>query len=146
MLTAMGALCLFGLINAFGQQPVITTLSNPTASLTVESPERLRGGLVFTTAITVVAHADVHDAQLLLSKGWWDGMTLNAVAPQSNMETSDARGITFDYGELQPGDTLHVWISWQVNATTVGNRDQNVVLSDGSQQVIAMPRSYTIFF
>jgi hypothetical protein len=145
-LTFIAVMCGLALANTFGQQPVVTTMSASAASMTVDSPERLRGGLVFTSEITVAAHSDVHDAQILLSPGWWQGMTLNAVAPQASNESSDQRGVTFDYGELKPGDTLHIWISWQTNPTTVGTRDQDVVLSDGSQPIVTMRRSFTVFF
>jgi hypothetical protein len=146
VLTLLAAMLGLALANTFGQQPGITTASSPAATLTLDSPERLRGGLVFTSHITIVAHSDVHDAQIFLSSGWWLGMTLNAVAPQANNETSDARGVTFDYGEISPGETLQIFISWQTNPTTVGTRDQDVVLSDGSTPLVAIHRSYTIFF
>jgi hypothetical protein len=142
----LAAMLALALGNVFGQQPGITTASSAAASMTVNSPERLRGGLVFTSEITIYAHSDVHDAQVLLSSGWWHGMTLNAVAPQANNETSDARGVTFDYGEIQPGATLQIFISWQVNPTTVGNHDQDVVLSDGTQPLVAIHRNFTVFF
>jgi len=134
------------LLNTFGQEPVYTSASSSAVSLTVEAPERLRGGLVFTTDFLITAKSDIHDLLVQMSPGWWEGMTLNAVAPQPGNESSSSQGITYEYGELKPGETMHVWISWQTNPTTVGTRDQDVTLLDGSQPLLAMQRAFTIFF
>ena len=75
--------------------------------------------------------------------GW--GLTLNAVAPQPSNESSSAQGISYEYGELKQGEVMHVWISWQTNPTTAGTRDQDVTLLDGSQPVITLQRSFTVF-
>src|SRR5205807_10444592 len=93
----LAAAVVLALLNTFGQQPTVTTASVASATLTVDSPERLRGGLVFTSEYTVTAHTDIHDAVLLFSAGWWRGMTLNAVAPQPSNESSSAQGISYEY-------------------------------------------------
>ncbi len=133
------------LANIFGQVSDVSTVDSPAAALRVDSPTRLRGGLIFTSVITVVVHQKLQDAKLVLSPGWFDGMTLNAQAPQSNQQDSDAGGTSFDFGSLDAGSTMPVWISWQTNPTTVGRRSTDVTLEDGDKVVASVHRSVYVF-
>src|SRR5207248_2604749 len=81
-LSLLAVMCLLGVLNLFGQRSTLTRVDASAASLTVDSPERLRGGLVFTSEITVIAHEKLGDAQVQLSSGWFRGMTFNGVVPQ----------------------------------------------------------------
>lgn len=144
-LTILALACLLGLLNLFGQKTTVSRADASAASLTVDSPERLRGGLVFASQITVTAHRKLNDAQVRLSGDWFKGMTFNGIAPQANTQSASADGITFDYGPLEAGESMPIWISWQVNPTTVGLRTEDVVLSDGSSQLVAIHRSRWVF-
>lgn len=144
-LALMLAFCILALLDTFGQAARSVTTDSPAASLSVDSPDRLRGGLIFTSVITVVAHQKLQDARLVLSPGWFNGMTLNAQAPQSNQQSSDAGGASFDYGPLDAGTAMPVWISWQANPTTAGPRDQDVVVMDGDRTVVALHRRVVVF-
>jgi hypothetical protein len=141
----MGAFCVLALLNTFGQVATVNRAEGPVASLTVDSPVRLRGGLIFTSVITLVTHQPVQDAKVVLSRGWFDGMTLNAAAPQSSQEASNAQGGVFDYGQLDAGATMPIWISWQTNPTTVGGRDEDVEVFDGSKPLVTVHRSVVVF-
>ncbi len=141
----MAALCGLALANVFGQRETTTRADSSTASLTVDSPDHLRGGLMFTSNYVIAAHSTIHDARLVLAPGWWNGMTLNAEAPQASSDASNAHGVIFDYGQLNAGDTTPIWISWQVNPTTFGYRDTTVWLYDGSQLLVTLPRSVVVF-
>lgn len=141
----MAAFCGLALANVFGQVAHVDHADAAAVSLTVESPERLRGGDIYTSVITVVAHQPIQDARVLLSPGWFSGFTLNAAAPQSNQESSDQSGGTMDYGQLAAGATMPIWISWQVNPTTVGEKDQDVQILDGSRLLVSVHRSVYVF-
>ena len=145
VVVVMSAFCLLALFNVFGQVAHVDRADGATASLTVESPERLRGGDIFTSVITLTPHQPIQDARVVLSPGWFSGMTLNAAAPQSNQESSTPAGGIFDYGQLDAGATMPVWISWQVNPTTVGEKDQDVQIFDGGRLLVAVHRSVYIF-
>jgi hypothetical protein len=144
-ITVLAVFCLLALLNTFGQVSAVRSADSPAASLTVDSPERLRGGLIFTTVITVVAHQQIKDARLVLSPGWFNGMTLNAAAPQSSQESSSEQGGIFDYGQLDAGSTTPIWISWQANPTTAGGRSQDVQIFDGDKPVVGVHRSVFVF-
>jgi len=144
-LVLMAAFCSLGLANVFGQVSSLSRAGAPSASLSVDSPLRLRGGLIFTSVITVQAHRQLQDARLVLTPGWFSGMTLNAMAPQSSQDSSNDRGTAFDYGRLDAGSSMPVWISWQTNPTTVGARDQDVLLYDGPTLIAAVHRQVVVF-
>ena len=141
----LGLLCGLALLNAFGQRTTVSRADGAAASLTVSSPERLRGGLTFTSEYTVTAHQKLNDAQIKLAPGWFQGMTFNGVAPQPNSQSSDTDGVTFDYGPVDAGQSLPFWISWQTNPTTYGFQSQDVILSDGSTPLLSIHRSSLVF-
>jgi hypothetical protein len=145
-LSILAAICLLALLlDAFGQRSTLTRVDASAASLTVDSPERLRGGLVFTSQITVIAHQKLGDAQVQLSSGWFRGMTFNGVVPQPNSMSSSGDTVTLDYGPLDAGQSMPFWISWQTNPTTLGARGEKVSVSDGSNQLVTIQRSLVVF-
>jgi len=141
----MAAFCALALANTFGQVATVTDSAAPAATLRIDSPTRLRSGLLFTTVITISAAQKINDARLRLSPGWFNGITLNAAAPQSSQESSDSAGTTMDFGSIDAGSAMPVWISWQVNPTTAGGRDQDVTLWDGDKQILTVHRSVFVF-
>jgi hypothetical protein len=136
---------LLGLLNVFGQRAAITEGSAPAAQMSVNSPARLRGGLLFTTEIVVRARKPFSDVRLLLAPGWFEGMTYNAVAPQPTNQTSSGGSEVFEYGTLSARQTLSVWIYWQVNPTNVGRHVEDVLLYDGPRHILTIPRSVEVF-
>jgi len=135
---------LLGLIDLFGQGAVVTGANASGASLTVDSPAHVRGGLIFTTEITVQARQQLHDMQLHFDRGWFEGMTFNGIAPQPANEDSQDGQVVYDYGSVQP-TTFKIWVSWQTNPTNVGNHRQNLSLYDGSQRLATVQRELTVF-
>jgi hypothetical protein len=144
-LSVLAVLCLLGLANVFGQRASFTRADGSAASLTVNSPEHLRGGLVFTSEITVIAHRKVTDAQVQLSRDWFSGMTFNGVAPQPGNMSSDGDTVTLDFGPLDAGQSMPFWISWQTNPTTYGMRTEQVNVNDGSTELVSMQRPLLVF-
>jgi hypothetical protein len=135
---------LLALIGVFGQGAVITSASAASATLTVNSPAHVRGGLIFTTEITVHARSSLHDMQLRFDRGWFEGMTFNGIAPQPSNEDSQDGQVVYDYGSVQP-TTFTIWLSWQTNATNVGRHPQSVALYDGAQRLATVHRDLTVF-
>lgn len=139
------AIVLLGLFDVFGQGAVTTTARTPAAAISVNSPARARGGLLFTTQIVVRAIQPVGHLRLVLSDGWFEGMTFNGLAPQPAVEKSLDGSMFLGYGKLNPGEQLTVWISWQVNPTSAGLRTQDVTVLDGERTLVAVHRTLTIF-
>ena len=138
------ALPVLTVIGLFGQRAVITSASGPNATLTVDSPAHVRGGVVFTTEITVRAHSSLHDMQLRLDPGWFRGMVFNGIAPQPTNEDSQDGQVIYDYGSVD-ASTFTIWISWQANPTNVGTHRQNIALYDGAEQIALTHRDVTVF-
>jgi hypothetical protein len=54
--------------------------------MAINSPVHVRGGLIFTTEITITPHAPLQDAKLYLNNGWFQAMTLNALQPDPSSQ------------------------------------------------------------
>src|SRR4051812_3410058 len=61
---------LAALLNAFGQHPSTSKASSSDAALEIQSPTDLRGGLIFQSRFTIVAHHALRRPSLVLSRGW----------------------------------------------------------------------------
>jgi hypothetical protein len=143
-------LCLFAvivalaLVDVFGQGSSVHVSAGTQATLMVDAPAHLRGGLMFTTRMTVQAHEPLSDARLLLENGWFEGVTFNGIAPQPGSESSRAGWTEFDYGRIEAGQSFSIWMSWQVNPTNVGRHEADVALYDGGRRVALVSRTVTI--
>jgi hypothetical protein len=143
----MGAVCLIpalALLNVFGQHPTTSHAAGPAATLTLEAPERLRGGLMFQVRADVVARRDIAEPQLTFSPGWWEEMTENSVNPEPLQQSTSNGRVTLSYGRLNAGQKLTVWLEFQVNPVNIGHRVENVLLSDGDTLIAQLDRDVTI--
>ena len=136
---------ILGLLNVFGQRARLASVDSAAASLRIDSPARVRGGLIFTTKIVIDAHQQIQDARLFLASGWFQGMTYNAIAPQPSTQESVGSWVVFDFGKLDAGQRFPIWISWQTNPTNVGRHSQDVQLYDGDVRILTFHRAITIF-
>jgi hypothetical protein len=144
-LVVIAVIPLLGLLNVFGQHPVFDSVQSPAASMLINSPAHVRGGLVFTTVIVITPRRQLQDARLYLDDGWFEGMTLNGIAPQPSSESAQGRWQVWDFGKIPAGVAYRVWISWQTNPTNVGRHAQDVALYDGGTQIMTVHRALTVF-
>jgi hypothetical protein len=144
-LVLVAALPVLGLLNVFGQHTAPRTYQGSAASMTIDSPPRVRGGLIFTTEIAIVPDRQLKDARLYLDSGWFNEMTFNGVAPQPSNESAQGRWMIWDYGALPAASGFRLWISWQTNPTNIGQHSQNVELYDGGTQLMTAHRTITVF-
>jgi hypothetical protein len=145
VLTALGMLCLLGLLNVFGQRPHTDTASADGVELEVYSPERVRSGLFFMTRFTIRAEREVEAATLLLDPGWMEGITLNTLVPSPVGEANRDGKIAFDLGRVRAGSEHVLFLQFQVNPTEVGRRSQDVQLLDGETPLLSVDRLVTIY-
>ena len=136
---------LLALFGVFGQRPTYSNAQAPQASVHVDSPSHVRGGLIFTTKIVITPHVRLRDAQLWLASGWFQGMTFNGLAPQPSNESATGRWEVYDYGPLPAGTPFPVYLSWQANPTNVGRHSQDLALHDGGTQIMLIHRTITVF-
>ena len=145
LLTLIGLLLAFGLLNVFGQRPHTAIRASPVASLKVYSPTKLRSGLYFMSRFTIKAHEEIEDATLVLDPGWLEGMTLNTLEPAPVGEANRDGRIALELGRIPAGTTHRLFLHFQVNPTNVGRRSQDVDLEDGERRLIHVDRTVTIW-
>ena len=144
VLAALAIIPLAALFDVFGQGATVRVADSSAATLTVNAPDHVRGGLMFTTTFTVRARQPLSDARILLERGWFEGMTFNGIAPQPSSESSHGDWTEFDFGHIDEGQTFSVWMSWQVNPTNVGRHAGDVALYDGDRRLALLSRTVTI--
>lgn len=145
LLTLLGAFCLLGLANVFGQRPDTVTTETRAASLKVYSPSRLRSGLIYQARFTIRAHEDIAKATLVLDPGWLEGMTLNTLEPAPVSEANRNGRIALELGHIPAGSLHRFFLQFQVNPTNVGRRSQDVDLEDGETPLLHVDRTVTVF-
>jgi hypothetical protein len=144
-LALLAGFLMLALANVFGQRQATSAATSPAASLSVSSPSRLRGGLLFTSRFTVLAHRTIARPTLVLDRGWFEQMTFNAIAPNPMSQSTQNGKVTLTFARMEAGQTLLVWISWQVDPTNVGRRSEDVALQDGPRRLAGIQRTITVY-
>ena len=141
----LAAVVALALLNVFGQQPSTSRAATGAATLVVSAPTTVRGGLLFQGRIQIVANRTITDPQIVLSRGWFEGMQVNTIEPAATDEAPAAgRRVALTYGRLEPGDVMTVWIELQVDPDNPGRRPLDVELRDGGRPVAAVAHDITI--
>jgi hypothetical protein len=144
ILVVLGVWAVLALANVFGQHPATSEASARFASLEVQSPTRLRGGLIFQTRITVRAHTRIAHPTLVLQHGWFESMSVNSIVPNPVTQASVDGTVRMVYPPLPAGHESTVWIYFQVNPTNVGRRSEDVVLEGAGGERVSVQRSVTV--
>ena len=145
VVTALLAVAIAALFGVFGQRPSTKVVTAGGATLSVEGPRALRGGLLFQGLFEVDAERAIRRPTLVFDEGWFDGITLNTVQPDPTETRSENRGLAMEFPPLPAGRTLTVYLEFQVNPTTVGRRSQDVALRDGDAPIARVERNVTVF-
>jgi hypothetical protein len=145
----IGAVVVFavlGLLNVFGQRPVDVSADAAEASLKLNVPNHLRGGLLFSARFHITAHQNVKDAVLVLDQGWAEGMAINTIEPGPVGEASRDGKLSFDLGHIPAGQSYVLYMQFQANATNVAwHRPAGVTLLDGTTRLLHLDRTVTIY-
>ena len=145
LLLIPAALVALGLANVFGQRPASASVSSPVARLTLSAPTHVRSGLIYAARFRVDAVQELRQASLLLDQGWADGYTVNGEAPQPLTQGSSDGRLNYGLGHVAAGSHVILWLSLQVNPTTIGHHAQTVRLYDGKKLLLVLRRSVFIF-
>ncbi len=145
ILALFGVVAVLALLNVFGQHPDTSRASAAFATLEVQSPSRLRGGLIFQTRIRVHARTRIAHPTLVLQHGWFESMSVNSIVPNPASQSSVDGTTRLAFPALAAGHTSTVWIYFQVNPTNLGHRSEDVVLEGAPGQRLAVRRSVTVF-
>jgi hypothetical protein len=138
-------LLVLGGLNVFGQRPTTSKASSPAGSLEVYAPTKLRAGVFWMARFHVRAGREIEHATLVLDPGWLEQMHLNTVEPAPIGEASRDGRIALDFGRVPAGQSLLVFLQFQVNPTNVGRHSHDVELHDGETLLTRIDRTLTIF-
>jgi hypothetical protein len=133
------------LLNLFGQRPQTSSGAVAAARLSLSTPSRVRGGLLYQARFEITATKSLSQAALVLDRGWLDGLTINTLEPSPTSETSRNGKLALDLGPISAGDSYLLVVDFQVNPTTVGSQDQDVTLYDGKRALVTLHRTLTVF-
>jgi len=87
------------------------------ARLTVSAPRVVRGGLLTQVRMQVHARRAIDNPQLILDRGWFDGMQVNGIEPQPSQESGYGNKVVLAYDRMNADATLTVWLALQVDPT-----------------------------
>jgi hypothetical protein len=145
LLCAIAVLPVLALLGVFGQKPSTSSAHASATSLSVTAPTQLRSGLIFQVKVRVMAHRQIKKPKIAFDEGWWESMSVNSIEPEPTESSSKDGRVLLSYGKLEPGESLTIWIYFQVNPTNVGKRREDVQLDDGETPLVSIHRSLTIF-
>jgi hypothetical protein len=145
LLAAVLAVLVAALFNVFGQRPTTSRAAGSAAILSVYSPSRVRGGLLYTARFHVTARKRLKSAALVLDPGWVEGMQVNSINPQPVGEASENGKIYLELGHIPVGQSAIYFIEFQVDPTNVGHRSQDVRLDDAGRTLLTIHRTITIY-
>jgi hypothetical protein len=132
------------LLDAVGQGTTTTTAAGPSATMRVDAPERLRGGLLFQTRIDVRARAGIERPRLVFSPGVFEGMQVSSIEPQPMSESSRNGRVELSYPAIIAGERLRVWLQFQVAPNSPGERRYRVELDEGTTPLAVADRSLRV--
>jgi hypothetical protein len=135
-------LALFGFV---GQSTSTSRAETAAATLTVDAPDAVRGGLLYQARFTIVARQELKQATLVLNEKWIDGLTVNTIEPSPVGEASRDGKLALELGHLAAGARYVLFVDYQVNPTTVGSRTLKADLDDGEQPVVSLTRQLRIW-
>lgn len=145
VISALLLIAVAALANVFGQHHVLLIARSDAATMRVSAPAALRSGLLYQGKFVVEAHETLRRPTLVLAPGWWDAMSVNSIEPQPTRSSSRNGSVALEFGPLEAGSTLTVYLYLQANPTTAGRRDQSVELRDGSRALASIDRSVNVF-
>jgi hypothetical protein len=145
LLSLLGVVLVLGALNLYGQRPLTSTVTASAGSLELYAPTRLRGGVFWMARFHVRARSEIEHATIVLDPGWLEQMHLNTLEPAPIGEASRDGRIALDFGRVPPGDSLLVFMQFQVNPTNVGRHSHDVELHDGDELLARIDRTVTLF-
>lgn len=143
LLGTLLALALFDLAGGGRSTPIRQDFG--AATLTVDTPRRLRNGEFFETRIDVRANADLADATIAVTPDLWRDMTINTTLPSPAEETFEKGLLRWSYGPLKAGETLHVKVDGQINPPLLAGAAGGILLYDGDRRIGRLPLSIKVF-
>jgi hypothetical protein len=141
----LALLILLALLDVFGQRPTASVATTPRAVVRLTAPASVRGGIFFESRVEIRAVDTIDHPRLVLDPGWLEGMQFNSIEPAPVGEASRGRRVVFSYDALLAGETMTVWLQFEVNPTNVGRQPYGIELDDAETPVARLERDLTVF-
>jgi hypothetical protein len=138
------AFAVLALLDVFGQADSHSAASAPQAVMRIAAPRTVRGGLYFQSRVQIRALQAIDHPRLLLARGWIEGMQVNSIEPAAMGETTRDGRLVLSYDSLAAGDTLDIWMQFQVDPTNVGHRSYALELDDAETPITRIDRKITV--
>lgn len=143
-MTVLLAVAVAALLGVFGQVTSTSTATGAAATLVVDAPETVRGGLFFQSRVDVRATRDLEHPRLVFADGWLEGMQVNSIEPSPVGEASRDGRLVLSYDKLAAGDRLTIWLQFEVDPTSTGRRSYDLALEDATTPVASVRRTITV--
>ncbi|HYV16709.1 MAG TPA: hypothetical protein VE972_11875 [Conexibacter sp.] len=127
-----------------GQEAMRSEADGPRARLTLSAPDTVRGGLLFQARVEIHPRVAIAKPRLVLARGWLEGMQVSSIEPQPASETGVRGNVILSYDRLAPGESMTIWLQFQVDPTNVGKRPAFVLLLDGMRPLATISHTLTV--
>jgi hypothetical protein len=146
MMVVLTAVAVLALVGVFGQRTVHSAAAGPAATMVLDAPRVLRGGLLFQSRVRITATRTVEHPRLVLDRGWLEGMQISSITPDPDGQSSrgDGRTVLTWSDPLAAGSHTTIWMQFQVDPTSVGHRPYGLELDDAQQRLARIDRSLTV--
>jgi hypothetical protein len=132
------------LLDVFGQRESRSAATGTAATLSLDAPATVRGGLLFQARFTIAARKAIEHPRLVLGEGWVEGLQISSISPEPESQTSRDGALVLSYPALAAGHHSTIWVQFQVDPTNVGRRSFDLELDDAEQPLTRLDRSLTV--
>jgi hypothetical protein len=144
MMTLFTLVALLGVAGVFGQPQRSSGAVGDTATLRLQAPETVRGGLFFEARVDVDTKEGIGEPRLVLDDGWLEGLQVNSIEPAPESESSRDGRVELSFPEVAAGERLRIWFQFEVNPTNVGRRSFGIELDDATKPLARIDRMLTV--
>jgi hypothetical protein len=132
------------LAGVFGQPSRSSGAAGERATLRLQAPSTVRGGLFFQARVDIGARSAISEPRLVLDDGWLDGLQVNSIEPAAESESSRNGRLELSFPEVAAGERTRIWFQFEVNPTNVGRRSFAIELDDATRPLARIDRTLTV--
>ena len=144
VMTLFALVAAAGAAGLFGQPQRSSAAAGESATMRLEAPRTVRGGLFFEARVDIDAKAAISDPRLVLDEGWVEGLQVNSIEPAPESESSRDGRLELSFPEVAAGERLRIWFQFEVNPTNVGRRSFAIELDDATRPLVRIDRTLTV--
>lgn len=144
-LALLSLLMLAALLGLFGGGKIRPMVADgPDVRLELSTPRVIRNGEFFELRVRIIARRDVEKAVLAVPTSLWRDMTINTMIPAASEEKFEGGAFRFEYGALEPGETLDIKIDGQINPPLFLGTSGRVAVLDDARELAVVPLEITV--